>query len=58
LIPAEPFRDPSISTNPNVLLVLTERGGHVGFIAAASPHEDRRWAENRVVEFCRMMRRG
>ncbi|MDQ3745241.1 MAG: alpha/beta fold hydrolase [Acidobacteriota bacterium] len=56
LIPAEPFRDPSISANPNVLLILTERGGHVGFIAAASTHEDRRWAENRVVEFCRRLR--
>ena len=58
LIPAGPFFDPSIAGNPNVLLVLTGRGGHVGFIAGASPHEDRRWAENRAVEFCRMMRRG
>jgi predicted alpha/beta-fold hydrolase len=58
LIPAEPFRDPALADNPNVLLVLTERGGHVGFIAAASPVEDRRWAENRVVEFCRTIKRG
>ena len=56
LIPDGPFRDPSIAANPNVLLVLTGRGGHVGFIARASAHEDRRWAENRAVEFCRMLR--
>lgn len=56
LIPAAPFRDPALAANPNVLLVLTERGGHVGFIAGASPGEDRRWAENRVVEFCRLVR--
>jgi predicted alpha/beta-fold hydrolase len=58
LIPAGPFRDPSIAANPNVLLVLTERGGHVGFIAREGYNEDRRWAENRVVEFCRMISRG
>lgn len=55
LIPAAPFLDPSTAANPNVLLVVTRGGGHVGFIAAASEREDRRWAENRVVEFCRML---
>jgi predicted alpha/beta-fold hydrolase len=55
LIPAEPFRDPGIAANPDVLLVLTRRGGHVGFISARAPGEDRHWAENRVVEFCRML---
>jgi predicted alpha/beta-fold hydrolase len=58
LIPAEPFRDPGIASNPNVLLVLTERGGHVGFISAPAPGEDRHWAENRVVEFCRLLSRS
>jgi len=58
LIPAAPFLDPSVAANPNVLLVLTRGGGHVGFIAAATEGEDRRWAENRVVEFCRMLDEG
>jgi len=58
IIPAEPFRDPSIAGNPEVLLVLTEHGGHVGFIAGESDGEDRHWAENRVVEFCRMLSRS
>jgi predicted alpha/beta-fold hydrolase len=57
LIPAEPFRDPDIASNPDVLLVLTRSGGHVGFISAPAPGEDRHWAENRVVDFCRMLAR-
>jgi predicted alpha/beta-fold hydrolase len=55
IIPSEPFRDPSIAANPEVLLILTERGGHVGFIAGEGRGEGRRWAENRVVEFCYML---
>ena len=58
LIPAEPFKDPGIAANPDVLLVLTGRGGHVGFISAPVRGEDRHWAENRVVEFCRLLLRG
>jgi predicted alpha/beta-fold hydrolase len=48
------------AANPNVLLVLTRGGGHVGFIATAdaTAGEDRHWAENRVVEFCRMLDDG
>jgi predicted alpha/beta-fold hydrolase len=51
-IPCAPLCDPAIAANPNVLLVATERGGHVAFIAKKSAAEDRFWAENRVVEFC------
>ncbi|MDT5296077.1 MAG: uncharacterized protein QOJ76_2957 [Acidobacteriota bacterium] len=55
LIPSETFFDPALADNPDVLLVLTERGGHVGFIAAPTRGEDRHWAENRVVDFCRAL---
>lgn len=55
IIPADPFLDPSTAANPSVLLVFTRGGGHVGFISGASGDEDRRWAENRAVEFCRML---
>jgi uncharacterized protein len=51
-IPCAPLCDPAIAGNPHVLLVATERGGHVAFIAKKSAGEDRFWAENRVVEFC------
>lgn len=56
LIPGASFRDASIADNPDVLLVVTPHGGHVGFVAdAARADEDRRWAENRVVEFFRLL---
>jgi predicted alpha/beta-fold hydrolase len=51
LIPPEPFFDEAIKANPDVLLVLTRRGGHVGFLSDRAEGEDRHWAENRLVEF-------
>ena len=53
-IPFAPLRDPSVAANPYVLLMATERGGHVAFLSA-NTGEDRFWAENRLVEFCRMV---
>ena len=52
-IPIEPFRDPAIASNPHITLVTPAHGGHVGFVGRGSNSEDRFWAENRVVEFCR-----
>ena len=49
-IPFEPLRDPAIATNPYVLLLGTEQGGHVAFVSA-NAGEDRFWAESRLVEF-------
>lgn len=51
LIPPEPFLDDAIAANPDLLLVLTRRGGHVGFLSDRTEGEDRHWAENRLVEF-------
>lgn len=55
-IPFAPLRDPSFGANPNILLLGPERGGHVAFIAAKrSPADpDLFWAENRVLEFCKL----
>ena len=53
-IPFAPLRDPSIAANPYVLLLGTERGGHVAFVSA-SAGEERFWAESRVVEFCKLI---
>jgi len=49
-IPFEPLRDPAIAANPCVLLIATERGGHVAFVST-TPGENRFWAESRLVEF-------
>jgi len=57
LIPAEPFLDSTIADNPDVLLILTRRGGHVGFLSDRAEGEDRHWAENRLVDFFIHLRR-
>jgi predicted alpha/beta-fold hydrolase len=49
-IPFDPLRDPEIAGNPYVLLIATDRGGHVAFVSSSSG-EERFWAECRLVEF-------
>lgn len=51
-IPFAPLRHPSVAENPYLLLVATERGGHVAFISRNK--EDRFWSESRLVEFCKL----
>ena len=57
-IPYEPFTDPTVAANPNLLLLAPDHGGHVGFMASKSEtarRDDRYWAECRAVEFCQMV---
>jgi hypothetical protein len=51
-IPFAPLCNTAVAGNPYILLLAPERGGHVAFVAAETDHEDRFWAENRVMEFC------
>ena len=54
-IPITPLRDPAVADNPYILLLAPQQGGHVAFISAdRNSDEDRFWAENRVVEFCKL----
>ncbi len=53
-LPFDPLRDPSLAANPYVLLIATERGGHVAFVSA-NAGEERFWAESRLVEFFRLV---
>jgi uncharacterized protein len=54
-IPFAPLRANTISDNPNILLIATKHGGHVAFLARADgQNEDRFWAENRVIDFCKL----
>lgn len=56
LIPFAPLRSPALKANPHILLLSPEHGGHVAFLATETDKkEDRFWAENRVVEFCRLV---
>jgi predicted alpha/beta-fold hydrolase len=54
-IPFEPFTDNRIAENPSVLLIPPQHGGHVAFCGVRQPDEDRSWAENRAVEFCKSL---
>lgn len=54
-IPFSSFDDPRLAANPFVLLLATRHGGHVAYYGRPQPDEDRAWAENRAVEFCRLL---
>ncbi|MFQ3589824.1 MAG: alpha/beta fold hydrolase, partial [Chloracidobacterium sp.] len=54
-IPAAPLTEPAFADNSSITILLTERGGHVGFLAARRADEDRRWAEHRIMDFVRLL---
>jgi predicted alpha/beta-fold hydrolase len=54
-IPFASFRHRDIEANPNVTLLATEQGGHVGFISADCEGEERFWAEVMAVEFVKIL---
>lgn len=54
-IPFRSFRDPSLAANPSLVFLSPEHGGHVGFVGADTHGEDRFWAENRVIQFCKLI---
>jgi uncharacterized protein len=52
-VPSQPFRDPSITENPNITLHICRHGGHCGFVGPRSGEDDDGyWAENQIVDFC------
>ena len=65
-IPFAPLRTSAAVSNPAILLMGTKRGGHVAFLSARSRNqnfasglnEDRFWAENRALDFCRLVVNG
>lgn len=55
-IPFEPFDRIYTLENPLISLLATKSGGHVAFCGRRQEHEDRAWAENRCIEFSRIVR--
>lgn len=53
-IPFAPLQNPALTQNPYILFIATKKGGHVAFVGARMDGEDRFWAENRAVEFCKL----
>jgi predicted alpha/beta-fold hydrolase len=54
-IPFGPFGQPEITENPNVTLMATEHGGHVGFISAHAEGENRFWSEVTTIRFAELL---
>ena len=54
-VPTGPFRDPRVTGNPNLRVVITRYGGHCGFLCDAVNGDDGYWAEARVLDFARQV---
>jgi predicted alpha/beta-fold hydrolase len=50
-VPPEPFRDPVVTANPNLSVVVTKTGGHCAYVEHASGDYDGYWAEREVIRF-------
>lgn len=53
-IPVQQFRDPAVTGNPHVTVIVTRHGGHCGFIEArqnGARASDGYWAERTAVNF-------
>lgn len=56
-IPFAPLESEEVTQNPNVAVLATEQGGHVGFIAAGGEGEQRFWAEWALIEYVKLLSR-
>jgi uncharacterized protein len=50
-VPVGPFRDPRVTSNPNLRVVITRQGGHCAYVERAAPGYDGYWAEREIVRF-------
>jgi predicted alpha/beta-fold hydrolase len=50
-VPAATFRDPAVTSNPHVTVVLTPHGGHCAYVERADKSYDGYWAEREIVRF-------
>jgi predicted alpha/beta-fold hydrolase len=50
-VPPQPFRDPRITQNPHIRVVITRHGGHCAFLSEPVNGDDGYWAESQIVQF-------
>jgi uncharacterized protein len=50
-VPTGAFRDPAVTGNPHVTVVITPHGGHCAFVERPAPGYDGYWAEREIVRF-------
>jgi predicted alpha/beta-fold hydrolase len=50
-VPAAPFRDPLVTGNPAITVVVTPSGGHCAYVERGAEGYDGYWAEREIVRF-------
>lgn len=50
-VPASTFRDPAVTSNPNITAVITPHGGHCAYVERGEDGYDGYWAEREIVRF-------
>jgi predicted alpha/beta-fold hydrolase len=50
-VPVQSFREPAVTGNLHITLLLCSHGGHCGFVGPSSGQDDGYWAETQAVEF-------
>lgn len=57
IVPYQSVVDKAVADNPHITVLLTDKGGHCGFIARRPPEGDldRHWDQNRAIEFFRAL---
>jgi len=50
-VPASTFRDPAVTSNPSITVVVTPHGGHCAYVERGEDGYDGYWAEREVVRF-------
>ena len=50
-VPPAPFRDPAVTGNKNITVIVTPHGGHCGFVEERNGTYDGYWAEREIVRF-------
>ncbi len=50
-VPSAPFRERSVTSNPNIRAVITRHGGHCAFLSDAAEGQDGYWAEHQILAF-------
>jgi predicted alpha/beta-fold hydrolase len=48
-VPAGSFRDPALTSNPCIQVIVTRHGGHCAFVTTPSADDDGYWAETQIV---------
>jgi predicted alpha/beta-fold hydrolase len=50
-VPVSTFRDPAVTANPNITVVVTPHGGHCAYVERSDNGYDGYWAEREIVRF-------